>query len=479
VSDLNFYQEVINHIAEYDRKNDYHLVPADSIVGALLANCKILATDNKVDPHTNNAIYLKNFSAEYKDVSAILKSPDKGESTESNKNTQYKIPNFDSELFSQSGWRNGSCQAKTTHLPRLLAWYYWKSEKLTQNKLKRLKLDAGFQSARDFHERVRTSTNYSNDSGELVQYEAKFRHFTADLPVTNQSATAGKPTIKRDWIDPYNQDAIPFVGRKAELEQLDEFATDSGIGDFKVWAIIAPSGAGKTRLTYEWIQRPKIRDNWEVSYLGLDVGSPNGQHGTSRRRLVCRTPNRMIREMNGISEDGSQWSNWEPTKPQLFIIDYVFGFEEVIKGIIQRCSSQPLSYPVRLLVLDHKFPEEFEDFKDDLRWSPLSSDGERMSQIRAHLYNNAKPLELKPQNTEDILRAVIKSTVTREMDEAESEDDLTRDINDQTIDEGIEYLKAQSNAEYPLFAAMVGNAIRHRKTSRNGIDENSPNSFEW
>lgn len=278
-----------------------------------------------------------------------------------------------------------------------------------------------------------------------------------------------KPKIKRDWIDPYNLDAIPFVGRERELEQLDEFAGDGDGGDFKVWVMVAPSGAGKTRLTYEWVRRPEIADDWQVLYLGTRVS----ESGPGRRRQVrFHTPDRTPVFFPDVSEDGETWTDWSPDRPHIFIIDYVFGFGEVINGIVQRCKAQKLAHPVRLLVLDHNFPDELDQFKYDARWSPLSADGERMAEIKSIFHNRGEPLNLATSSrkaematyaedrTEKLLRAIIRSTVERPIEDHEDADSLRLNVNDATLDQAIRYLQKQPSGQYPLFAALAGDAIR-------------------
>ncbi|MCK5284247.1 MAG: hypothetical protein KAJ86_01525, partial [Alphaproteobacteria bacterium] len=71
-------------------------------------------------------------------------------------------------------------------------------------------------------------------------------------------------TTKSDWLSPYSS-AILFTGRQKEIECLDKFANEEAA--FKLWAIIGPSGAGKTRLAVHWTNKSEDITSWDKIIL--------------------------------------------------------------------------------------------------------------------------------------------------------------------------------------------------------------------
>lgn len=238
------------------------------------------------------------------------------------------------------------------------------------------------------------------------------------IPSTQKETFDGLELVygEEKWLDPYNLNEILFVARDAELEKLDQFAKHDD--KFNIWAIEGPSGAGKTRLTVEWINRSKADtlNGWDLHILHKqDRSNPN------------------------------YWLTWSPSKPTLIIIDYIFGFNEVINNLLVRCT-KPLAHNIRLLVIDHVFPRPF--YRDE-RWG-FSLDQSSLNRNEKYFYDQ-KPLELGvPKDQETVMRGIISQRAKT-------------DSQSYAANEAIDYLKKTQGAWHPLFAALAGDAISSGK----------------
>ena len=144
------------------------------------------------------------------------------------------------------------------------------------------------------------------------------------------------PVADEDWLSATNDTAIPFVGRDAELAQLNDFLKGNSVtGQFQLWALVGPSGAGKTRLLHHWSKALK-KEHWEHVKI-----SPDTQ---------------------------IDWKKWLPQSKTLLSIDYIYGYDEVIASIISCARTANFEYPVRLLLLDHATPDSMKELLNDPRW---------------------------------------------------------------------------------------------------------------
>lgn len=225
------------------------------------------------------------------------------------------------------------------------------------------------------------------------------------------------PTLTaEEWLNPLNQQAIPFIGRELELAQLDEFASTPE--PFKIWAIVGPSGAGKTRLSLQWMLKSFQIHDWDKRILKME------------------------------DRGADYWDVWTPSCPTLIIIDYMFGFAETIQAIIKRCRDG-LPHKVRLLVIDHVFPDDLRNLLSDQRWG-FSESGAGFDVIQT-LFFKKTPLDLRaPLDQEQIIHSILKQL-------------SGHDIPDKSIEEAKRYLRETENAWHPLFAALVGDALKNGK----------------
>ena len=216
------------------------------------------------------------------------------------------------------------------------------------------------------------------------------------------------------WLDPYNFDALPLVGRDDERKSLDKFIIDDG--QFKIWAIVGPSGAGKTRLASQWAYESSALKGWDRRFL----------HKEDRI-------------------EPEKWSNWIPDKSTLLIIDYMYGFEAVIQKLMNH-RFKPDPPKIRLLLIDHVFSEPLHS---DKRWG-FSGDGSSLNRNEKYFYDT-KPLDLRQTlNQEAIIKSIIahRAGIDREGGQ---------------VDIAHKYLQETQGAYHSLFAALVGDAIKSGK----------------
>lgn len=232
--------------------------------------------------------------------------------------------------------------------------------------------------------------------------------------IKNTSSNIERVTEKTKWLDPYNHKELPLVGRKKELGLLDKFAKHAD--QFKIWAIAGPSGAGKTRLAIQWAMDSTVLTVWD-----------------------CRVLHKEDRT------EPEKWANWSPDKPTLIIIDYMYGFDEVVLKLMNH-RFKPTDSKVRLLLIDHVFSEPLHS---DKRWG-FSGDRSSLNRNEKHFFA-LKPLDLRQtQNQEKIIKSIIARRARI-------------NIKSDQVDKAHEYLLETKGAYHPLFAALIGDAIRSNK----------------
>ena len=234
------------------------------------------------------------------------------------------------------------------------------------------------------------------------------------IPSTNIKIVTGEDK----WLDPYNQDELAFVGRTQEIDLLNEFVSHEH--QFKIWAIVGPSGAGKTRLAIHWAKKLTESKNWKCYLL----------HKEDRIKP-------------------KKWTKWSPREPTLIIIDYMFGFNKVIQYLIPQLQNQdqyanrPEKPKVRLLVIDHIFSETL---YNDERWG-FTGNQSSLNQIGDYFFKS-EPLDLRQPMDQEI---VIKSIIAHR---------APNNIPITQINAAHKYLKKTQGAYQPLFAALLGDAMR-------------------
>jgi len=239
------------------------------------------------------------------------------------------------------------------------------------------------------------------------------------------------------WLSPHNHYTIPLEGRKAEFKRLTKFA-EGDEAPFRVLPIIAPSGAGKTRLVSEWMRRYSAVTNpeteWEAGFL------------TSENQDNARDP--------------EPWKEWEIVKHTLIVIDYTYAFDEVVQAIAARAIKRPAGprFKVRLIVIDHVMPTLL---RDDFFWGKVAG-GKRASLDLFEARYLEKELVLKSeQDDSSMLRKIIAAagSVGQEFSLKEG-DPLVTEAMEQLDRMGHEQGE-RDTVRHPLFAALLGRALRN------------------
>lgn len=258
--------------------------------------------------------------------------------------------------------------------------------------------------------------------------------------ISREQAFTESETTSAIWLNPHNHYSLPLVGRDAELALLDQFMNSKE--RFKIAALVAPSGAGKTRLVSQWAKPYIVCDKSDEWHAGF-VESPNA----------------------------SLWNeeNWQPSRNTLIIIDYTYNYADVIGAIMKRFESDA-QHDIRLLVLDHVLPEKLH--QDTAFRKGVPSLGFR--EANSELFFETWPISLDPiSNTQGFLCEIIAAAADPFTEESEakrfkpdspevvSAADALMEIG--AVDETSatrDQIKRRDAVRHPLFAALLGQMLR-------------------
>lgn len=255
--------------------------------------------------------------------------------------------------------------------------------------------------------------------------------------VSENSAFAADP-VDAIWLNPHNHHSIPLCGRDDEWALLETFINDEQ--QFLVAALVAPSGAGKTRLVSQWMRQ--YTDGTKGA--GWDAGFVE-------------------------SRDPDLWSeeNWTPTSNTLIIVDYTYNYGEVMGAIIDRFKNGA-PYKIRLLVLDHVLPEKLHN---DAFWKH-GIPSQKFREGKDHIFFAPLPIELSPATDKSqYLREVIAAAADpyRPIEEKRYKSDhpvvvnaanalmAIGDVYKSTASQ--DDLRKRDAIRHPLFAALIGQAL--------------------
>ncbi|MEM1150132.1 MAG: hypothetical protein AAGI03_06195 [Pseudomonadota bacterium] len=239
------------------------------------------------------------------------------------------------------------------------------------------------------------------------------------------------------WLDPHNHYSIPLEGREIEQKRLTAFMDKPD--PFRILPVIGPAGAGKTRLISEWM-KPYVPiegagTSWDAGLLTSEISTG----GMSNAR------------------DPRRWYDWNIQRDTLIVIDYTHAFDEVARAIFEKATAQ-LVHRIRLIVIDHVFPDFLEE---DFFWQRVG-DGSfsRISQIETN-YLEA-PLFLHEGEKDG---RSIKQVITSSANIGREYPIYTTDHpNVSAASEKLTTIFASGRIEnverHPLFAALLGQVIR-------------------
>ncbi|MEL6415733.1 MAG: ankyrin repeat domain-containing protein, partial [Pseudomonadota bacterium] len=235
------------------------------------------------------------------------------------------------------------------------------------------------------------------------------------------------------WLNPYNHSTLTLEGREEEMKRLTRFAEQDGM--FRVLPVIAPSGAGKTRLISEWMRRYSPKTNLETKWEAGILSSDDNQN----------------------ARDPKPWSEWEITRNTLIVIDYTYAFDEVVRAIAERAIHRKdgRNFKVRLIVIDHVMPKMLQD---DFLWQKVASSKRIADQFRSAYLEPELILKSAGDKSKMLGKIITASAKVGGRDLSE---------HSQIIKDALAELdrmgKAQGERDcvrHPLFAALMGRALR-------------------
>lgn len=149
---------------------------------------------------------------------------------------------------------------------------------------------------------------------------------SSSVPIKSQHHLILRPPETRVDINHYTSRVIEKVlGRDDEQQYLRDFL--GGEEKFSWLQLAGVGGQGKSRLALELILEKQSDNNWEAGEFGQ-------------------------RQLEAFQGD---WATWMPSKPYLFVIDYIVGNEKFIGSFFQILSQrQDFLYPVRILLLERQ-----------------------------------------------------------------------------------------------------------------------------
>ena len=278
------------------------------------------------------------------------------------------------------------------------------------------------------------------DEIEMASEEAPFKH----PPYVYKADLLANDVDEAVWLNPHNHYSIPLKGREKEQRLLKHFVESPE--PFLIWALIGPSGAGKTRLVSEFMKTYVATDTqkyWDAGFV--------------RSRVADVWTER----------------NWRLSRNTLIVVDYTYNYGEVMKAITERCRALPDKSPkVRLLIVDHTYPK---DLTKDSFWQQFFTDRfEDFQRSKSNPNSKQKylfkdtPIHLAPEPEEsNLLKHVIvaaansggKNSYTIEDERIKGAERQLHRMGERAANPGA--------IKHPLFAALMGQAILNNVTDFN------------
>jgi len=240
-------------------------------------------------------------------------------------------------------------------------------------------------------------------------------------------------------LNPYDHYSIPLFGRETQITELNDFLDSNH--SFLMKAVIGPSGSGKTRLASEWLHFHVDQDQWHSGIL----------EGT----------------------DNSVWKTWTPHTNTLIVIDYLYRFHPVINTIIDQCTKKNGRFKVRLVILDHIFPDSLRDLPTDYFHKSLARDRRQVDERYEFFYPVLELNELHNRleilgqiigfvSKQDIESNTVKDAI-QVLQNMGSESSSANSIIRNKSQTQFKNSKINSSAAHPLFAILIGKALKNNR----------------
>ncbi len=177
----------------------------------------------------------------------------------------------------------------------------------------------------------------NNQNNELITKNSKINSITqinkmsiaTRIDFQEHFSSMAKERSKRqseDSIYVYDSCPIKLFGREKELELLNLFLNDNRC--LLWWAITGLPGSGKSRLAYDFMTELNNDNNWIARFVPYSE----------------------------FDRDCDKYNFSTINKNFLFIVDYMYAYEEQIAQWIERLSNQfPAKYKLRILVIEREY----------------------------------------------------------------------------------------------------------------------------
>ena len=238
------------------------------------------------------------------------------------------------------------------------------------------------------------------------------------------------------WLNPHNHHSIALKGRDDEKRLLDEFANADRLA-LSICELIAPSGAGKTRLVSQWMKGYMAQyqaNGWDAVFVD--------------------------------SRDPEPWKIWAPTHHTVIVIDYTHNYDAVTGVLIERFQ-RTAPKKIRLLLIDHV---RSRDRNDSLALPEHMRDRQFLQGARG-LYHPTSPIVLKPDSDGTLLlrHVIAEAADPNSLKKRYGPDDApviratealmkigAPDTDTPTAAE----IRIRDSVRHPLFAALFGQRLR-------------------
>jgi len=269
-------------------------------------------------------------------------------------------------------------------------------------------------------------------------------------------------------LSPLDHTSVTFQPRDDEINNLNDFLNSSPA--FQMLFLIAPSGAGKTRLITEWFRKCVDSKQWQKGFV-FNESTPK------------------------------KWKAWQQQpilSDTLIVVDYIYRFKDILKRITERGArhsqenaeetglNKPKKPPrLRLVILDHVLPTDisFEALDSHQQTTVGGDKGSAKHLISNHMHPHS-PIYLNqqtPKQQETLIKAIISDVygipndvkgiglayeTLKRIDKETTATPLKTNITsiDGKPDNHIAF------ANYPLFAILIGQALKKLKENGNTND---------